>query len=179
MSCAETAEPFDLPFGLWTSLGQRKYKFNRIRQVAPLCSHGRAHCCHLANTIEPSAAAAMRSFFKLLWPLVIIRRHDVRRCSLLLLTQVAWSVYLSVTLVSCAKMAAPIEMLFGLRTAVGPRNHVLDVVQIPPWEGAFLRGEGASIVKYRDTLQSSVQKRLNQSRCRSGGGLGWTVGIVC
>ena len=26
----------------------------------------------------------------------------------------------------CAKMAEPIEMLFGLRARIGPRNHVLD-----------------------------------------------------
>jgi len=32
----------------------------------------------------------------------------------------------SVTLVSPAKMAELIEMLFGLRTRVGPENHVLD-----------------------------------------------------
>ena len=37
------------------------------------------------------------------------------------------SVCLSVTLVSPAKTAAPIEMLFGLRTRMGPGNHVLDV----------------------------------------------------
>ena len=38
-------------------------------------------------------------------------------------------------------MAAPIELPFGLRTWVGPGNHVLDGVQIPPWEGAnFFRG---------------------------------------
>jgi len=49
----------------------------------------------------------------------------------------AWSVGLSVTLVSPAKTAAPIEMPFWLRTRVGPRNHVLDGVQIPPWEGAI------------------------------------------
>jgi len=36
------------------------------------------------------------------------------------------SVHLSVTLVSPAKMAAPIEMPFGLRTRAGPWNHVLD-----------------------------------------------------
>jgi len=29
-------------------------------------------------------------------------------------------------------------------------------VQIPSWEGAILRGKGRPIVKYRDTLQSSV-----------------------
>jgi len=32
----------------------------------------------------------------------------------------------SVTAVSMAKMAKLIEMLFGLRIWVGPRNHVLD-----------------------------------------------------
>jgi len=31
-------------------------------------------------------------------------------------------------------MAEPIKMLFGLRTRVGTRNHVLDGVQIPIWE---------------------------------------------
>jgi len=44
--------------------------------------------------------------------------------------QVVWSVglsvCLSVTLVSPAKTAEPIEMPFGLRTWVGPGNHVLD-----------------------------------------------------
>jgi len=38
--------------------------------------------------------------------------------------RVAWFVGLSVTLVSPAKTAAPIEMPFGLRTRVGPGNHV-------------------------------------------------------
>ena len=36
MSCGETAEPIDLPLGLWTWVDRRKHKFNRIRQVAPL-----------------------------------------------------------------------------------------------------------------------------------------------
>ena len=39
---------------------------------------------------------------------------------------VCLSVGLSVTLVSPAKTAAPIEMLFGLRIRADPRNHVLD-----------------------------------------------------
>ena len=34
VSCAEMAEPIDLPFGLWTRVGRRKHKFNRVRQVA-------------------------------------------------------------------------------------------------------------------------------------------------
>ena len=70
--------------------------------------------------------------------------------------RVAWSVGLSVTLVSPAKTTEPIKMPFGLRTSVGPGNHVLDGVQIPPWEGTILRGKGRPIVKYRDTLRSSV-----------------------
>ena len=65
--------------------------------------------------------------------------------------RVAWSVGLSVTLVSPAKTAAPIEMLFGLRTQVGPRNRVLDGDPDRPWEWAMLRGKGRLIVKYRDT----------------------------
>ena len=52
--CAKTAEPIDLPFGLWTRVGPRKHKFNRIRQTAPMFPHGRAHCRHLANANEPS-----------------------------------------------------------------------------------------------------------------------------
>ena len=46
--------------------------------------------------------------------------------------RVAWSVCRSVTLVSPAKMAALIELPFGLRTWVGPRNHVLDGGPDPP-----------------------------------------------
>jgi len=46
-------------------------------------------------------------------------------------------------------------------------------------EGAILRGKGRPIVKYTDTLRSSVQKRLNRSRCSLGYMLGWCQGIVC
>jgi len=48
------AEPINLPFGLWTRVGRRKHKFNRIHQVAPMCHYGRAHWRHLTNTTEPS-----------------------------------------------------------------------------------------------------------------------------
>jgi len=37
----------------------------------------------------------------------------------------------------------------------------------------FWEGRGYPIVMYRDTLRSSVQKRLNRSRCRLGYGLVW------
>jgi len=63
----------------------------------------------------------------------------------ILTDRVAWSVglsvCLSVTLVSPAKTAAPIELPFGLKTWVGPGNHVLDGVQIPPWEGENFWGK--------------------------------------
>ena len=65
--------------------------------------------------------------------------------------RVAWSVGLS--------------FAFGLSTRVGPGNHVLDGGP-DPIGGAISRGKGRPIVKYRDTLQSSVQKRLNRSRLR-------------
>ena len=44
------------------------------------------------------------------------------------------------------KTAKPIEIPFGLRTWVGPGNHVLDAGPDPPWEGAILRGNGRPIV---------------------------------
>ena len=86
-------------------------------------------------------------------------------------------VCLSVT-VGPAKMAEPIEMPFELRTLVGPRNHVIDGGPVLLWEGAILRGEGSSIVKYRDTLQSSLQRWLNRLRCPLGCGLRWAQSRV-
>jgi len=82
--------------------------------------------------------------------------------------RVAWSVNLSVCHTSEPyKTAAPIEMPFGLMTRVGPGNHVLDGGPDPPWEGGK-----------RVSLRSSVQKRLNRSRCRLGCGLGLAHGIT-
>ena len=57
---------------------------------------------------------------------------------------VAWSVCWSVTAVSPASKAEPIEMPFGLRTWAGPRNHVLDGVR-SPCEGAILGGRGGPL----------------------------------
>jgi len=60
-------------------------------------------------------------------------------------------------------MAAQIEMPFGLGTWLGPRNHVLDGGPDHPMErGNFQGGKGRPIVKHRDTLRSSVQKRPNR-----------------
>ena len=61
---------------------------------------------------------------------IIIRPHGpyyVRRCGLVT-DGVAWSVGRCVTLVSPATTGEPIEIPFGLRTRVGPRNHVFDGV---------------------------------------------------
>jgi len=73
VSCAETAETIDLPFGLWTLVCRRKHKFNRIRQVVPMCP-SLAHW-HIGATwqirLNRPSAAAMRSYVKLLWPLVL------------------------------------------------------------------------------------------------------------
>ena len=43
-------------------------------------------------------------------------------------------------------MAEPIKMPFGLRTQIGPANHVLVGVQIPPWEGAIFWGKGVPLL---------------------------------
>ena len=59
---------------------------------------------------------------------------------------------------SPAKTAEPIEMPFGLRTCVGPRDHVLDGGSDPPiGRRKFLGENGRPIVKYRDFLPCSVQ----------------------
>ena len=56
--------------------------------------------------------------------------------------RVAWSLSLSVTLVS--QMAAPIKMLFGLRTRVGPGNHVLDAGPDPSMGRGNFEGKETS-----------------------------------
>ena len=62
---------------------------------------------------------------------------------------------------------------------MGPGNHVLDRSPDPPIGRGNFKGQGRPIVKYRNTLRSSVRKRLNGSRCRLRCGLGWTVEIMC
>jgi len=56
---------------------------------------------------------------------------------------VGLSVCRCVTLVSPAKTAAPIEMPFGLRTRVGPENHVLDGGPDSPMGRGNFEGKGA------------------------------------
>jgi len=57
-------------------------------------------------------------------------------------------------------------------------NQGLNDVQIPTWEGAIFTENRQTIVKYRNTPRSSVQRRLNLSRCRLGCGLVWAESIV-
>jgi len=46
---------------------------------------------------------------------------------------------------------------------MGPGNHVLDGGPDPPMgKGKFLGENGRPIVRFGDTLQSSVQRRLNR-----------------
>jgi len=70
MSCTKLAELIVLPFGFWTRVAGRKHKFNRIRQVGPLCLMGG----HIGATwriqLNSPSAAAMRPYVKLLWSLV-------------------------------------------------------------------------------------------------------------
>ena len=77
-------------------------------------------------------------------------------------------VCLLVTFVSPAKTAEPIKMPFGVLNWVGPRNHVLHGGPDLQGDGAIFWEKWLPIVKYRDTLPSAVQKRLNRSRCRLG-----------
>jgi len=70
--------------------------------------------------------------------------------------RVAWSVIV----VSPVKMAEPIEIPFGLRTPVGPRNHVLYGGLEERVKGAILRGERVQpVAKYTDSLPRAVQNR--------------------
>jgi len=88
------------------------------------------------------------------------------------------SVGRSVTVVNPAKTSEPIDMPVVSRTRVGPMNHVLHGgPDLPTGRGNF-EGGGRPVVKYRDTLRLTVQKRLNRSRYRLGYGLGWAQGTI-
>ena len=80
-----------------------------------------------------------------MWPIITDR-----------LRRLVWSVCLSVsqsvsqssvTIVSPAKTAEPVEMPFGLWTLVVPRNHLLDGGAGTPWKGVILKGRGAAHCK--------------------------------
>jgi len=54
-------------------------------------------------------------------------------------------------------------------------THAIVVGWLVCWLGGWLGFNGM----YRDTPRSSVQTRLNRSRCRLGRGLAWAQGIMC
>jgi len=76
----------------------------------------------------------------------------------ILTDRVAWSVGLSVTLVSPAKTAA-----FWVEDLGGPGEPCIRWGPDPPMgRGKFVGDNGHPIVKCGDTLRSSVQRRLNR-----------------
>jgi len=92
------------------------------------------------------------------------------------------SVWLLVCLMVC-HTSEPCKNGWTDRDAVyvedsGGTREPLDGVQIPHGKEQFWGGKGRPILKYRETVQSSVQKWLNRSRCRLGFGLGWAQIIV-
>jgi len=75
---------------------------------------------------------------------------------LIVTDRVAWSVgrsvCRSVTVVNPTKTVEPIKMPFGLRTLVGPRNHVLDGGPDPPMRRGDVEGKGMPRLAGRHAL---------------------------
>ena len=67
------------------------------------------------------------------------------------------SVGLSVTVVSPAKMAEPIEMPFWVRSRVGTRSHVLHGGSDAPMKRGNFVGKGQPIVKFRDAVTAPIE----------------------
>ena len=94
-----------------------------------------AWCCLQVKLCDPCLSAlcvpwckkALYKYSSFPFPFLCYRPNSV----------VCLSICLSVTLVSPEKTAEPIETPFGLRTSVGPGNHVSDGVQIPHGKGQF------------------------------------------
>jgi len=87
---------------------------------------------------------------------------------------VAWTVGLAVALSVCrpCKNGSNDQVAICVPDSGGPNE---TLINMPTWEGAILRRNRQTIVivKYIDTPRSSVQRRLNQSRCHLGCGLVW------
>ena len=102
------------------------------------------------------------------FPRLLFRPHystGRHRAGPIVTDRVAWSVCRSVCHTSePCKNGWTDRDAFGLRTLLAPRNHVFGGVHIPMGTDNFRR-KVRPIVKYRDTLRSSVQKPLNRWRC--------------
>jgi len=83
------------------------------------------------------------------------------------------SVGLSVTVVSPAVLAEPVELQLGCELSWAHVSMYYLRVQISHVNGQFWGEKEAAIVKYRDFVPRAVQKQLNCLRCRLGCGLGW------
>jgi len=126
--------------------------FARLHQCAP----------HLIDTSFGPSESTTQTASRSLQPFL---DHIARTMYVAMLSIVTDRVAWSVTLVSPAKTAEPIEMPFGLWTWMGLTNHVSDGGSHPAmWRGNFEGGNWHPIVKYRDTVRSSVQKWLNWLR---------------
>jgi len=89
----------------------------------------------------------------------------LQQCGRFVCVNQCQSVSLLVTFVGPAKMAEPIEMTFRGSTRVGPRNHVLDRVQITKRNGKFWGLSGTSKKhgdsKFNGTASISMWTDLN------------------
>jgi len=154
--------------------------FARWRQ----CAHNVPTFATWRIRLNRPSAAAMRSYVKLIWPLVIIRPRrtyvDAAYCY-----RPSNVVCRSVCLSVC-HTSEPCKNGWTDRDAVlneesgGSREPCVRWGSWSPHGNGqfFLRGKGRPIVKYRDTPRTSVQKRLNRSRFRLGYGLRWAQGIM-
>jgi len=80
VSCAKTAELIDLLFGLWTRVGQRKHSFNRICQVATMCTNSVVfarwrQCAWRPPAVKCAKIAELIDLPFGLWTLVGRRKH--------------------------------------------------------------------------------------------------------
>jgi len=149
VSCAQTAGPIEMPFGLWTWVGPR----NRIRWDA--------QWHHLKNATEPFVcggdAASLSNYFDhllLLGRITVLRTQMWSIVTVGVECSVGLSVRLSVTVVSPSKTAELIEIPFGLWARVGSRNRVLDGGPDNRMGRSNFRGsKRRPIVKYRNTLR--------------------------
>jgi len=77
-------------------------------------------------------------------------------------------------------MDEPIKRLFQLWTCMGRKNHVLAHGPDPPrGRDDFGVDMSGAIVKYREQIQSSVQRWLTRLRCCLGCVHGWAQGTTC
>jgi len=155
MSCAKTPEPIEMPFRIWTRVGRPRNRVLDGIQIAPCQGimfrgkavpvHVRRHYGELCKDgwTDRDAVWAVDSGGPRNHVLDVGPDRPKRRGNFWGETskQHARGHAQRQSSVSCAKMAEPIEISFGLWTRVGPRNHVLDVGTDPPSEEAIFRGK--------------------------------------